>query len=156
MKKKWYAVMAGAGLALASMGPVFAAEATTTAPTEKPIVQVAHGHGFGKGGHMQEKLEELAKQKGITVDELKKQMKAEREAKLAELAKQKGITVDELKKQMKAEREAKLAELAKQKGITVDELKKQMQEKRDAKLAELAKEKGITVDELKKQLPDMD
>ncbi|MFT9846553.1 hypothetical protein [Aneurinibacillus sp. REN35] len=157
MKKKWYAAMLGTGFALASMGSVFAAETAPATPTLEPAAYVAHGHGFGKGGKMPKaKLEELAKQKGITVDELKEEMHKEREAKLEELAKQKGITVDELKKKMQQEREARLAERAKEKGITVDELKKKMQEKRDAKLAEIAKEKGMTVDELKKQLPDIE
>jgi|GEM_PF-3545624 hypothetical protein len=49
-------------------------------------------------------LEEKAKELGITVDELKAKMKAERQAKLEEQAKSMGITVDELKAKMKANR----------------------------------------------------
>ncbi len=71
-------------------------------------------------------LEEKAKELGITVDELKAKMKAERQTRLEEKAKSMGITVDELKAKMKAERQTRLEEKAKSMGITVDELKAKM------------------------------
>ena len=78
------------------------------------------------------RLLEKAKEKGITVEELKKileqkkaEMKAEKKAKLEEEARNKGITVEELIKQKKAEHKAKLEKEAQDKGITVEELIKQ-------------------------------
>lgn len=104
-----------------------------------------------------QKLEEMAKQKGVTVDELKAQLKAEHEKKLQERAKEEGISVEELKARLeakKAEREKKLEEMAKAKGITVEQLKAQLKAEHEKKLEEMAKQKGITVDELKKQMRD--
>ncbi|MCP1357038.1 hypothetical protein [Aneurinibacillus migulanus] len=153
MKKKLYATLLGTGVALATMSSVFAAEPSTEQQVNESATVQAHG--WHKGGKMTEsKLEELAKEKGITVDELKQQLQKEREAKLEELAKEKGITVNELKQQMKQKKEAKLEQMAKKKGITVDELKQQLQKKHEEKLEEIAKQKGISVDELKKQLPN--
>lgn len=48
-----------------------------------------------------ERLSEIAKEKGITVEELKEQMKAKREERLVKKAEEKGITVEELKEQMR-------------------------------------------------------
>lgn len=83
--------------------------------------------GKGSIGHEQ-RLQEKAKEKGITVEELKKILelkKAEKKAKLEEEARSKGITVEELTKQKKAEHKAKLEREAQDKGITVEELLKQ-------------------------------
>jgi molybdopterin converting factor small subunit len=129
IRKKVVATTLGAVFALASFSSVFAAEAP--AQSNEPAWK-AH---FAK--HHKMNLEELAKQKGITVDELKAQFKKnhrDRGAKLEELAKQKGITVEELKAQFKQKHEAKLEELAKQKGITVDELKAQFKQKHEGTL----------------------
>lgn len=78
----------------------------------------------------QQLLEKIAKEKGITVEELKKQLKAEHKARFEKMAKERGISVDALKAQLKAEHRAKLESLAKEKGITVEELKKQFLEKK--------------------------
>lgn len=51
----------------------------------------------------QVRLEEKAKEMGITVDELKAKMKADRQAKLEEKAQELGITVDELKSRVKTQ-----------------------------------------------------
>jgi ribosomal protein L32E len=48
------------------------------------------------------KIEQKAKELGITVDELKAQRKAEHQAKLEKKAKELGISVDELKAKIKA------------------------------------------------------
>lgn len=72
------------------------------------------------------KLEQKAKEKGISVDELKAKCKAERQEKLEQKAKEMGITVDELKDQMKAKHQERLEEKARELGITIDELKEQM------------------------------
>ena len=80
------------------------------------------------------KLEEKAKEMGITVDELKAKMKAEHQAKLEEKAKQLGITVDELKAKRQAECQAKLEKKAQELGITVDQLRAERQADRQAKL----------------------
>jgi len=48
-------------------------------------------------------LEEKAKEMGITVDELKAKMKADRQTRLEEKAKELGITVDELKSRKKTQ-----------------------------------------------------
>ncbi|MMZ58473.1 hypothetical protein D1872_204570 [compost metagenome] len=53
-------------------------------------------------------------------------MKQKKEAKLEQMAKKKGITVEELKQKLQKKHEEKLEEIAKQKGISVDELKKQL------------------------------
>ncbi|MDD3364079.1 MAG: hypothetical protein PHZ03_03790 [Syntrophomonas sp.] len=79
--------------------------------------------------HSGVQIEQKAKDLGITVDELKAQMKAERKAKLEQKAKDLGITVDELKAKMKAEHQAKLEKKAKELGISVDELKAQRKAK---------------------------
>lgn len=82
-------------------------------------------HMDGKAGHRiemkkemtDEDLTKIAEKKGISVDELKKEMetrKTEMEAKKAEMDKK---------------RDEKLAEVASKKGISVDELKKQIDEK---------------------------
>jgi len=68
-------------------------------------------------------LEKRAKELGISVDELKAQMRAEHQARLEKKAKEMGISVDELKAKLKAERQAKLEKKAKEMGITVDEFK---------------------------------
>lgn len=125
MKKKLYATLLGTGVALATMSSVFAAEPSTEQQVNKSATVQAHG--WHKGGKMTEsKLEELAKEKGITVNELKQQMKQKKEAKLEQMAKKKGITVEELKQKLQKKHEEKLEEIAKQKGISVDELKKQL------------------------------
>ncbi|MED4731179.1 hypothetical protein P9597_24195 [Aneurinibacillus migulanus] len=125
MKKKLYATLLGTGVALATMSSVFAAEPSTEQQVNESATVQAHG--WHKGGKMTEsKLEELAKEKGITVNELKQQMKQKKEAKLEQMAKKKGITVEELKQQLQKKHEEKLEEIAKQKGISVDELKKQL------------------------------
>ncbi len=157
MKKKLLATTLGAVFALSALGHAFAAETTTQTPVD-PRTQVEKSF-FGKKGA---KLETLAAEKGITVDELKAQMEKEREAKLAELAAQKGVTVEELKAEMEKNRPAKkvfggkgkvdLEALAKEKGITVEELKAEMEREREAKLAQLAAEKGVTVEELKAEI----
>ena len=66
----------------------------------------------------------LAEQKGKTPEEIK----AECEARLAEIAKEKGITVKELKQQIYEKKIVRLEEIAKKKGISVEELQKQMSE----------------------------
>jgi len=103
-------------------------------------------------------IERIAQEKGIS----KEEAQAKLDAKLSEIAKQKGITVDELKKQMaegkwgkgrhKPLDEAKLKEIAEKKGITVEELKKRIAERHEAKLKEIAEKKGITVEELKQRI----
>lgn len=103
-------------------------------------------------------VERMVKEKGIS----KEEAQAKLDAKLSEIAKQKGITVEELKKQMaegkwgkgrhKPLDEAKLKEIAEKKGITVEELKKQIAERHEAKLKEIAEKKGITVEELKQRI----
>ncbi|BFH13748.1 hypothetical protein WJ0W_003879 [Paenibacillus melissococcoides] len=84
----------GAILAVSAMGSAFAAEADTT------LTQGATAKPFALHKDRGINLEQLAAEKGITVDELKAQMEQEREAKLEQLAAEKGITVDELKAQM--------------------------------------------------------
>lgn len=49
-------------------------------------------------------MEQLAAEKGVTIDELKAQMEQERQAKLEQLAAEKGITVDEKKAQLDKKR----------------------------------------------------
>lgn len=107
----------------------------------------------------QQMLEEIAKEKGISVEDFKAQLKIRQELRLEKMAKKKGITVEELKakiKAKKAEFQEKLERKAKEKGITVEELKTQLRNERkakhEAKLVEMAKKKGITVDELKAQI----
>ncbi|GEN33667.1 hypothetical protein [Aneurinibacillus danicus] len=100
MKKKVAATTLGAVFALASFSSVFAAETTTQ--TNHPSKDFRFAH------HQKVNLEELAKQKGITVDELKAQFQKDREAKLEELAKQKGVTVDELKAQFQKHHQGKV------------------------------------------------
>lgn len=106
-------------------------------------------NGFGKP-KIEKRLEKIAEEKGITVEELKQQMEDRKEEmqqkideKLAELAEEKDMTLDELKDiidglkdireehraEMKANREERLEELAEEKGITVDELKEQLKDK---------------------------
>ncbi|NME99596.1 hypothetical protein HF838_15255 [Aneurinibacillus aneurinilyticus] len=154
MKKKLYATLLGTGVALAAMSSVFAAEPATEQQANEPAAgQVRIWHKVEKMD--ESKLEELAKEKGISVGELKQQMKQHKRGfNLEELAKEKGISVDELKQQMKQKKEEKLEQMAKKKGISVDELKQQLQQKHEEKLEQIAKQKGISVDELKKQLPD--
>jgi len=153
MKKKLYAILLGTGLALAAVSSVFAADQPAESANEGQAK--AHAAGFGCKMHGKKfDLEKVAKEKGITVDELKKQIEQKREAKLAEIAKEKGITVEELKKQMREKRENHLAEMAKARGMSVDELKTELNKMHEAHLAALAKERGITIEELKKQLPN--
>ncbi|MEN8904983.1 MAG: hypothetical protein ABF289_03390 [Clostridiales bacterium] len=108
-----------------------------------------------------EKLQEMADEKGLTVKELKEEMKTQREAKLQEMADEKGITLEELKEEMKTKREemkvkreVKLQEMADEKGITLEELKEEMKIKREVKLQKMADEKGITLKELKEKFKD--
>jgi colicin import membrane protein len=101
--KKVIAATLGAVFAIGAMGSVFAAEAGTantvpsdagkTATSQMPPKPFASKikHGSSKD------LEALAAEKGITVDELKAQLDAGRQAKLEAEAAEKGITVDELK-----------------------------------------------------------
>ena len=88
--------------------------------TSMSAYSFAQTEGFCHSGAQ---IEQKAKDLGITVNELKAQMKAEHQAKLEQKAKNLGITVDELKAQMTAKREAKLEKKAKELGISVDELK---------------------------------
>ncbi|MFC8684598.1 hypothetical protein, partial [Brevibacillus porteri] len=92
-------------------------------------------------------LEEMAKEKGISVEELIKQLKEEGKLamnastttiNLEEVAKEKGISVEELIKQ-----------LEKEGAISTDEAASFTPA---ISLEQMAKEKGITVDELIKQL----
>ncbi|ERI07604.1 hypothetical protein HMPREF0083_04273 [Aneurinibacillus aneurinilyticus ATCC 12856] len=125
MKKKLYATLLGTGVALAAMSSVFAAEPATEQQANEPAAgQVRIWHKVEKMD--ESKLEELAKEKGISVGELKQQMKQKKEEKLEQMAKKKGISVDELKQQLQQKHEEKLEQIAKQKGISVDELKKQL------------------------------
>ncbi|RJG19147.1 hypothetical protein [Paenibacillus thiaminolyticus] len=142
MNKSLAVTAFGAILAVSAMGSAFAAEADTT------LTQEATAKPFALHKERGINFEQLAAEKGITVDELKAQMEQEREAKLEQMAAEKGITVDELKEQMK-ERGTKgkfgqgaldLEQLAAEKGITVDELKAQMEQERKAKLDKLASE----------------
>lgn len=80
--------------------------------------------------------------------------KLEREARLQEIAKKKGLTVDELKAKMSEKRQQKLQEKATQKGVSLEELKKQMISKHEQRLSEMAKTLGISVEQLKQILPD--
>lgn len=90
LNKKVIATTMGAVFALGAMGSVFAAEAVTPAAT--PAVSAtgtaadttatapqakAFSHKMNRGA----KLEALAAEKGITVDELKTQLDAERQEK---------------------------------------------------------------------------
>ncbi|QDS37174.1 hypothetical protein [Brevibacillus brevis] len=93
-------------------------------------------------------LEEMAKEKGISVEELIKQLKEEGKLamnastttiNLEEVAKEKGISVEELIKQLEKEGAIATGEAA---SFT----------KPAISLEQMAKEKGITVDELIKQL----
>ena len=95
--------------------------------------------------------EKLAKEKGITVDELITKLKVERKAKFEKMAKERGISVEELKAEFKAEHKAKLEKMAKERGVTLEELKKQLKAEHKTKLENMAKDKGITVEELKRQ-----
>lgn len=122
MKKKLAVATLGAMFVVSSIGSAFAAQASVK--SQQPS---------GKAYFFMQRLDELAKEKGITVEELKAQLEQEREAKLAEMAKEKGITVEELKAQLQQQREAKLEEIAKQKGISVGELKAQFEANRKAK-----------------------
>jgi methylphosphotriester-DNA--protein-cysteine methyltransferase len=99
----------------------------------------------------QQILEKIAKDKGITVDELITKLKAERAAKFEKMAKERGISVEALKKQFKAEHKATMEKMAKERGVTVEALKKQLKSEHNIKLEKIAKDKGITVEELKKQ-----
>ncbi len=77
----------------------------------------------------------LAQQEGKTPE----QIKAECEARLAEIAKEKGITVKELKQQIYEKKMVRLEEIAKKKGISVEELKKNIAEKKGISVEELQK-----------------
>lgn len=111
-KQKFLGVCLGAALTITSFGTVFAVE------------QQAAGKENSNNKQYELKLEEKAKAKGMTVEELKKKIE-ERKVKFQEEARTKGITVEELRKQKRVERKAKLEKEAKDKGITVKELIKQ-------------------------------
>ncbi|MCY9644740.1 hypothetical protein M5W93_27560, partial [Paenibacillus thiaminolyticus] len=114
MNKSLAVTAFGAILAVSAMGSAFAAETDTT------LTQEATAKPFALHKDRGINFEQLAAEKGITVDELKAQMEQERGTKgkfrggrdLESLAAEKGITVDELKAQMEQEREAKLEQLA--------------------------------------------
>lgn len=95
----------------------------------------------------EELLAAEAKEKGITVDQLKEQKETEL---LEAEAKEKGITVEELKEQKEQEaldaEEAELKKEADSRGITVDQL---LEEKETERLSTKAKELGKTVEEVK-------
>ena len=157
LSKKFVATAVASVFALSAVGTAMAADPAQTLESEGGNRWASKGVVFQKFIGVPQ-LEELAAEKGITVEELKAQMGQEREAKLEELAAEKGITVDELKEQMKQGPvkihfigDSRLEELAAEKGVTVEELKAQMEQEREAKLEELAAEQGISVEELKAQ-----
>jgi uncharacterized protein YdbL (DUF1318 family) len=87
------------------------------------------------------------------VDKFIAEKKVQREAKLQEVAKEKGITVDELKAQFKQKHQQRLEEKAAQKGVKPDELKQKMLEKRAPHMEKWAKDLGLTPEQLKQILP---
>lgn len=80
--------------------------------------------------------EKFAEQQGKTPEEIK----AKREARLAEIAKEKGISVNELKQQIYEKKMARLKEIAEEKGISVEELQKRIAEKKGISVEELQKQ----------------
>ncbi|MNH86862.1 hypothetical protein D3C73_393310 [compost metagenome] len=96
MNKKIISTALGALLVFGAWGSAFAADDTTPSTSPQPTKQTtAKKESRGPKGGV--KLETLAAEKGITVDELKTQLEQERQAKLEAQAAEQGITVDELK-----------------------------------------------------------
>ncbi|CAG7653551.1 hypothetical protein ACFQI7_31580 [Paenibacillus allorhizosphaerae] len=83
--------------AISAMSSAFAAEPSASVSNQAPG---KHAASPKKGAT----LEQLAAEKGVTIDELKAQMEQERQAKLEQLAAEKGITVDEKKAQLDKKR----------------------------------------------------
>lgn len=83
----------------------------------------------------QAKLEKMAKERGISVEQLKTEMKAKMEAKLEAKAKERGITVEQLKAEIKAKKKARRAELeaeAQKRGISLEQLKDELKAEKKA------------------------
>lgn len=72
---------------------------------------------------------------------------------LEKIANEKGMTVEELKKQFAQKRQIRLEEKAKKLNLTPAELKKQMQTRHDEKLKVMAQDLGLTLEQLKQILP---
>ncbi len=87
------------------------------------------------------------------LDKLFADKKVQREAKLQELAKQKGVSVDELKAQCKQKRQQKLQQRAAEQGLNPDQLKQEMEKKHQARMEQMAKNLGLTPEQLKQILP---
>lgn len=79
--------------------------------------------------------------------------RAARDEKLAKIAKKKGITVEELKKQISEKRQARLERKAKEKGLTTEQLKQEMIKKHQQKMESMAKNLGLTTQQLEQILP---
>lgn len=75
------------------------------------------------------------------------------ETKLQEIAKQKGISVEELKAQFAEKHKDKLAAKAKEKNLSVEELQQKFAAKHKEKMTEMAKNLGISVEQLQEILP---
>ncbi|TKI58363.1 hypothetical protein E8L90_24845 [Brevibacillus antibioticus] len=205
MKKKM--AMTVMALAVSAMaGSAFAASETAKTTGSSAPLKMVSTDGTDALLKPIFNLEQIAKEKGISVEELIKQL--EKEGKLTkgaatitkdgdlttsfsfmkfdansdnskpidldEMAKEKGISVEELIEQLKEDGKLamkastaviNLEEVAKEKGISVEELIKQLEKEGTIatgeaasftqpaiSLEQLAKEKGITVDELIKQL----
>ncbi|WP_409176221.1 hypothetical protein [Brevibacillus fortis] len=209
MKKKM--AMAVMALAVSAMaGSAFAANETATTTGVSAPLKMVNTNGTEDLVKPIFSLEQMAKEQGISVEELIEQL--EKEGKitkgvatsspdgtnsggafialdpamnLEEMAKEKGISVEELIEQLKEEGKLamtistpaiNLVEVAKEKGISVEELIEQMKKEgtitdratvsvkidengnqvvtfqEGSSLEQMAKEKGITVDELIKQL----
>ncbi len=158
MKDRAIRAIAGGALVVALSAPTLAAVNVAMPLAEvsqgKPaITESVERHGGRGGGN---KLEEIAKQRGITVEQLKQERRAQMEQKLADEAKKAGMTVEQYKAKLKTEREvkrqARLEQYAKEKGITLDQAKAELKERAIEKMAKAAKELGITADELKAKM----
>lgn len=148
MKKQSKSILKAAGIsamliALLSTSVSYAS-ADEVNQSGKQGEKVSHSASHkGKWNHKRGQGEEPK----MTFEDLKSRIQKKGKMKLEEIAKEKGITVEELQKQMKdrfskdrasfdpakrpeqlpaKDREAKLEELAKKKGISLDELKAQM------------------------------
>lgn len=122
-KKKIFFLLLSVALAFAFAFPILGIGATIK--TECP----ANPYNY-------KMKDNLAEQKGKTPEEIQ----AKCEARLAEIAKEKGITVNELKQQIYEKRMVRLKDIAEKKGISVEELEKQIAEKKGISVEELQKQ----------------
>ncbi|MGE5653915.1 MAG: hypothetical protein ACM3ZQ_06570 [Bacillota bacterium] len=109
-------------------------------------------------------LTDAAKGAGLTVEEYKAKLQADRKAAkeqlkahqdqiFADAAKGAGLAVEEYQAKLQADRQnAMIERYAQQKGITVDEAKAQLKDQMANRMAAQAKRFGITLEDLKAKL----